>query len=234
MKRVSLTLAACVAAALLSPQAGAASVSKTYSYFTIGGVTLEQIETELNTRGPHVNSTGRRHPGATQMEFTTRLGYTTSAKGCSLTKVQVTVDAKVILPRWRNRSTASGDTALVWDTLSADIKRHEESHVSIAKNHGRELEDQLKAIGRQKDCETVAAQAKTMPHRTGSIASRASISRAVCFGFSSTASATPRPNGPKAERHLPYATPSFFCRLVEDVVYWNTIRSPGLTMRFAA
>jgi predicted secreted Zn-dependent protease len=162
MKRVSLTLAACVAAALLAPQAGAASVSKTYSYFTIGGVTLEQIETELNTRGPHVNSTGRRHPGATQMEFTTRLGYTTSAKGCSLTKVQVTVDAKVILPRWRNRSTASGDTALVWDTLSADIKRHEESHVSIAKNHGRELEDQLKAIGRQKDCETVAAQAKTI------------------------------------------------------------------------
>jgi predicted secreted Zn-dependent protease len=162
MKRVLLTLAACVAAALLAPRAGAASVSKTYSYFTIGGVTLEEIETELNTRGPHVNSTGRRHPGATQMEFTTRLGYTTTAKGCSLTKVQVTVDAKVILPRWRHRSTASGDTALVWDTLSADIKRHEESHVSIAKNHGRELEDQLKAIGRQKDCETVAARAKVI------------------------------------------------------------------------
>jgi predicted secreted Zn-dependent protease len=162
MLRVSLTLAVCVAAALLAPQAGAASVSKKYSYFTIGGETLEEIETELNTRGPHVNSTGRRHPGATQMEFTTRLGYTTTSKGCSLTKVQVTVDAKVILPRWRYRSRANGDTALVWDTLSADIKRHEESHVSIAKNHARELEDQLKAIGRQKDCDTVAARAKTI------------------------------------------------------------------------
>jgi predicted secreted Zn-dependent protease len=162
MIRVSLGLVAVFGAALAALPAVAASVSKTYSYFTIGGVTLEEIETELNTRGPHVNSTGRRHPGATQMEFTTRLGYTTTARGCSLTKVQVTVDAKVILPRWRHRSTANGDTALVWDTLSADIKRHEESHIVIAKNHARELEDQLKTIGRQKDCEAAAARAKAI------------------------------------------------------------------------
>lgn len=160
--RVLLALAALAGAAMSAPPASAASVSKTYSYFTIGGATLEEIETELNTRGPHVNSTGRRHPGATQMEFTTRLGYTTTDKGCRITKVQVTVGAKVILPRWRHRSTANGDTALVWDTLSADIKRHEESHVSIAKNHARELEDQLKTIGRQKDCKTAAAKAKAI------------------------------------------------------------------------
>lgn len=162
MIRVSLGLVALFGAALVAPPAGAASVSKTYSYFTIGGVTLEEIETELNTRGPHVNSTGRRHPGATQMEFTSRLGYTTTARGCSLTKVQVTLDAKVILPRWRHRSSANGDTALVWDTLSADIKRHEESHIVIAKNHARELEDQLKTIGRQKDCDTAADRAKAI------------------------------------------------------------------------
>lgn len=29
-------------------------------------------------------------------------------------------------------------------------------------------------------------------------------------------------------------TPSFFCRLVEDVVYWNTTFSPGLTIRLTA
>lgn len=161
MIRVALT--ACLVA--LALPAGAASVSKSYSYFSIGGVTLEEIETELNTRGPHVNSTGRRHPGATQMEFTTRLGYTTTDRGCSITKVQVTVDAKVILPRWRYRSTASGDTALVWDTLSADIKRHEESHILIAKNHARELETELKTISRQKDCETAAARVKDVTAR---------------------------------------------------------------------
>jgi hypothetical protein len=27
---------------------------------------------------------------------------------------------------------------------------------------------------------------------------------------------------------IPYATPSFFCKFVLDVVYWNIRRSPGL------
>lgn len=27
---------------------------------------------------------------------------------------------------------------------------------------------------------------------------------------------------------------NFFCKLVDEVVYWNTMRSPGLTMRLAA
>ena len=159
MTRMFLT--ACLLAGLSLP-ASAASLSKTYSYFSIGGLTLEEIEVELNTRGPKVSSTGRRHPGATQMEFTTRLGYANSDSGCSVVKTQVTVAAKVILPRWRHRARADGDTRMIWDTLSSDIKRHEESHVVIARNHARELETALKGIGRQKDCETAANRAKAI------------------------------------------------------------------------
>ena len=145
-----------------TPLAGAASVSKTYSYFTIGGTTLADIEHELATRGPKVNSTGRRHPGATQMEFTSKLGYTEKGGRCRITTAKVNVKAKVILPRWGRRSRADADTRLIWDTLSADIKRHEESHVIIAKNHARDLEDALKALGRFKSCAAAAERAKTL------------------------------------------------------------------------
>ena len=41
----------------------------------IGGSTLDEIENELNRRGPQIKSSGRRHPGATQMQFTTKIGY---------------------------------------------------------------------------------------------------------------------------------------------------------------
>ena len=33
--------------------------------------------------------------------------------------------------------------ALLWDTLAADIKRHEERHAEIARNHARKPEDEL-------------------------------------------------------------------------------------------
>jgi predicted secreted Zn-dependent protease len=94
------------------------------------------------------------------MEFTSKLGYTENNGRCQITKATVTVKAKVILPRWGKRSGADPSTQMVWDTLSADIKRHEESHVIIAKNHARELEDELKKLGRFKTCKDAAEKAK--------------------------------------------------------------------------
>ncbi|MEO9339165.1 DUF922 domain-containing protein [Mesorhizobium sp. SB112] len=147
-------------AACLAVPASAASLSKTYSYFTIGGKTLSEIEDELGKRGPQVKTTGRRHPGATQMEFTTKISYSQDQKSCRIANAHVTVKANMFLPKWRQRHRAEQDTRLIWDTLSSDIKRHEESHVVIAKNHARELEDSLKNLGRFRNCEQAATAAK--------------------------------------------------------------------------
>ena len=140
----------------------AASVAKTYSYFTIGGVTVEEIERELKRRGPQVKSTGLRHPGATRMEFTTRVGYGERNGRCGVEKADVTVKADMILPRWSRRKSASSETRLIWDTLSADIKRHEESHVVIAKNHARELEEALRQVRGQRGCKAAEEKVRTI------------------------------------------------------------------------
>jgi len=71
----------------------------------------------------------------------------------------VTVKVKVILPEWRRPRKADPDVKLFWDTLAADIRRHEERHVEIAKNYGRELENALKATYPWTDCGTAKAKA---------------------------------------------------------------------------
>lgn len=161
---MKLILAVLLAASAAMP-ANAASIAKTYSYFSIGGRTLDEIETELSRRGPQVKSTGRRHPGATRMEFTTRLGYAESNESCRIVQANVTVKARVILPRWSRPKRAEQDVRLIWDTLSADIKRHEESHVSIAKNYARDLEQALLKLGRQQSCQIAAQKAKETTNR---------------------------------------------------------------------
>jgi predicted secreted Zn-dependent protease len=166
-------LIAFVAVAGLSLSAEAASLSKTYTYFSISGRTLEEIESELVKRGPQVNSTGIGHPGATEMEFTTRITYAGGSRGCEIVEAAVKVQAKVILPRWRQRAKADGDTGLIWDTFSADVKRHEETHVMISKNHARELERSLMRIGRQRDCNAAAAGAKATMNRILALHNRA-------------------------------------------------------------
>ncbi|MBZ9993818.1 DUF922 domain-containing Zn-dependent protease [Mesorhizobium sp. BH1-1-4] len=139
--------------------ADAANLVKTYSYFAIGGRTLEDIEKQLAKHGPQVKSTGSRHPGATQMAFTTRVSYASQPGSCRIADAVVTVKVKVILPEWRRPRRADADVRLFWDTLSADIKRHEDRHVEIAKNHARALEDALKATYPRKDCDAAKAKA---------------------------------------------------------------------------
>ncbi|PBC04897.1 DUF922 domain-containing protein [Mesorhizobium sp. WSM3860] len=145
--------------ALAATPAAAANLVKTYSYFSVGGRTLDDIEKQLTKNGPEVKSTGSRHPGATQMAFTTRVSYAQTANSCRIANAQVTVKVKVILPEWRRPRKADPEVRLFWDTLSADIKRHEERHVEIAKNHARELEDALKATYPQRTCEAAKARA---------------------------------------------------------------------------
>ena len=148
--------------ALVATPATAANLVKTYSYFSVGGRTLDDIQKQLSRNGPEVKSTGSRHPGATQMAFTTRISYAQSAESCRIADAAVTVKVKVILPEWRRPRKADPDVRLFWDTLSADIKRHEERHVEIAKNHARLLEDALKASPAQKTCEQAKAKAASI------------------------------------------------------------------------
>lgn len=162
MKKLALSALLCMAA--FAPAHGA-NLSKSYSYFTIGGTTLDQIEQELRRRGPKVKSTGSRHPGATRMEFSTRIGYGERNGRCGVVSATVSVKAQMILPRWSHRNRSDEDTRFVWDTLSSDIKRHEESHVVIAKNHAREMEEALLGIRNQRSCSAAQEEAKATSAR---------------------------------------------------------------------
>lgn len=159
MKRALLTA---VTIACMAMPVSAATLSKSYSYFYIGGTTLEQIEAELTKRGPHVNNSTSRHPGATQMQFTTQLAFAQGKGFCQLLDAKTNVSVKVILPKWSRPRKADADVKVIWDTLASDIKRHEESHVVIAKNYGRKLEQALEAMGRQNNCELVSTKAKAI------------------------------------------------------------------------
>lgn len=155
--------------------ASAETIAKSYSYFSVRGTTLDELERELNRRGPKVMSTGQRHPGATRMQFTTSVGYAEQKGRCRITEAQVTVTAKVILPRWRPSRKADEDTRLVWDALSSDIRRHEDQHVSIARDYARQLERTLKQIGSQRNCKIAANKAKATMDRVLARHDRAQI-----------------------------------------------------------
>lgn len=158
-RRLSVLTAA--AALLFGFSHGASAetiVRKSISYFQIGGTTAEDLDRELERRGPETRTSGSRHPGATQIKFGGELTYVHSAGECRIGETNVTLTTRLILPSWKNRKKAHGDLALIWDALSSDIKRHEERHAEIARQYARQLEKALKRLRPQRNCEVMQAK----------------------------------------------------------------------------
>ncbi len=154
-----LSGAAALAAVVCVP-ASAAEISKKYNYFAVYGKTAEDLDREIAKRGPKLMLTGTRHPGATSMEFDIKTKFMSDGKYCRLANAYVSLDLKLTLPSWKNRKTADTDMAIMWDTLSSDIKRHEERHAIIARNYALELERRLESLPRQKNCKLVQVSAE--------------------------------------------------------------------------
>ncbi len=106
---VFLLLCAIPATAMAEP-----IINKTYSYFRIGGRTAEDLDKELENRGPLTRGTGHRHPGATEIKFGGDVTYVESGGRCSVGGARVTLRTHIILPRWaiaavpRPNSASSG------------------------------------------------------------------------------------------------------------------------------
>lgn len=163
MRRVSRIAGAVLllcAAAMVAPATASAEpiITKTYSYFKIGGKTAEDLDRELERHGPLTHTSGLRHPGATEIKFGGDVTYVERDGRCSIGGARVTLRTKIVLPRWANRRKATADLGFIWDTLSADIKRHEERHAEIARSHARDLERQLLALRPTSSCDRLEKQ----------------------------------------------------------------------------
>lgn len=133
-------------------------VDKKVTYFDIGGRTADELDDELQRRGPYTTGSGTRHPGATKIKFGGEVTYAQHAGRCSIQSVRVRIGIQIVLPRWVNRKRAPADMALIWDTLSRDIKRHEERHAEIARQHGTALDRSLRGLRPARNCADLQLQ----------------------------------------------------------------------------
>lgn len=148
--------ASCFAMLAFSSNVEASTIYKNINYYTISGTTPTQLDKALTRKGPYVKNTGMHHPGATTISFKPQLKLIKQGDYCKVATVQVDVYAKMSLPRWKQRATTkSVEMALIWDTLSRDIKRHEESHIVIARAHASKIEQAVRQLPAQRECDTL-------------------------------------------------------------------------------
>ena len=152
-------LYAALASLAFAPLAAADTIiHKKITYFSIGGTTAADLDREMMKRGPVSSVTGRRHPGATKIKFSGNATFIGKDGRCTIGGAKVTLTTKIMLPRWSNRGKATPQLGLIWDTLAADIKRHEERHAEIARNHARAFEKQILSLPAASNCTILKAK----------------------------------------------------------------------------
>jgi predicted secreted Zn-dependent protease len=159
MKTIARLMAVAALTSLAFQPARAETItSKSFAYFSVGGRTAAELDAELSKRGPMMKHSGSRHPGATRIKWGGSVTYVRRGERCAVGEANVTLSTQIILPRWKNRKRTTASLALIWDTLSSDIKRHEERHAEIARHHARGLERTLKRLRPEADCERMQAR----------------------------------------------------------------------------
>lgn len=159
MSLVKWVLATSLSFMVATSHASAASIYKSVRYYDINGKTAADLDKALSASGPFLKKTGQHHPGAAEIRFDAKVRYGRNSGNnpCKVQDVYVNIHAKVTLPRWKQRRRASNELALVWDTLLRDIRRHEESHIVIARSYASKMERQIKALYSRRDCSVLRA-----------------------------------------------------------------------------
>lgn len=134
------------------------AIRKSIRYFTVKGATAEQLDDALSRHGPKTLASPMRHPGATRIKFGGSVTYAETGRLCRVDKVLITLSTQLILPRWNRPKNASKGLAMIWNTLAADIKRHEERHAEIARDHARQMEKSFSRLGPERSCKVLQAR----------------------------------------------------------------------------
>lgn len=148
------------AAAALSfvniPATKAASLHRSYAYYTISGNTAADLDRELRRSGPYLESDQEHHAAAAKMRFDTIVRYGLTHGTCRIVSADVRLRVTITLPRWKTlRPPDDPYLLVVWNVLSKDIRRHEEHHVAIAHRHADRLERTLRRLRPTKGCDAL-------------------------------------------------------------------------------
>ena len=149
----------------LADTASAGTIKQTMRFFPVRGATLAELDRDLSRAGPYVSETGMHHPGATEVRFNGSVTYKKVRGGCAVDRTNIGLNLDIMLPKWQRPRRVAQQTVIVWNTLSADIKRHELQHATIARNYLKRMEMALRNLGPERSCSMMEARVNQVTER---------------------------------------------------------------------
>lgn len=144
----------------------------TVAYYEVSGNTKKAIDRQLALHGPYIPGKGRVL-AATDITMVPKIILKKQPGKCSVAQASFQVKAKVTLPKWRQRKSASGDIADTWDNFAAYAAIHELAHIRIAEDHAGKLSRRLNDLPPEADCKTLGRKIDAVSKAMAAVHGRA-------------------------------------------------------------
>ncbi|MGB8819003.1 MAG: DUF922 domain-containing protein [Rhizobiaceae bacterium] len=151
--RFSISVLAVISAAL----AGCSSTSVSTGYYEVSGNTGKELDRSIAKNAPM-----RGHAfAATQLTILpVSIKTAQNDEGCRIRAAKFKVNAKITMPRWVNRGSASANLKEGFDIFADYARLHEDIHVKIGEAAATEMETSLLELAPQNNCDILEKKAK--------------------------------------------------------------------------
>ena len=150
-KRIFLPLCASLA---LSACVSTTKSKVSVDYYSISGNSTAALDREIRNKGPRING-GRHAVAVARIKIIPNVRYNTVDGLCRVAYAKVAVNARVTLPRWRERKNANKKLGEAWDNIDRYTRLHESVHVAIAFRYANDLERALNELSPNSSCSTL-------------------------------------------------------------------------------
>lgn len=145
-KLLSIAILALLVSALVLPSIASAA---TYTYYTVSGSTLEEVQNDIDAKGP-IDDEGNHRAGAADVSVSAS-GQMAPPKLTPITPepwwmasisgtVGWTIVVTITLPTWGGYSQAGPNARAEWDRFIGALKAHEDQHEQIVQDAFRNLQ----------------------------------------------------------------------------------------------
>lgn len=132
-----------------------------YEYYTIKGVTKDQLNSEMKQGGP-VDDHGNHYFGWTIWHVSWSYTYSQINNTCSTGPVDVSVEITYYLPSWNPPSSAPLSLIIEWAAFYGALELHEQGHRDIGAQAGEAVLDALESLGSYSSCTKLEEEADAL------------------------------------------------------------------------
>lgn len=122
-----------------------------YIEYQIKGETTERVRMQLNDLGP-IDKSGKHWDAYTEWNFDWSYLPVTEADKCSAESVELSIDIKIITPKWDKPTPVSEELVVKWQTYLLALLKHEEEHKKLILSVGNSLYDSINNLDSYPTC----------------------------------------------------------------------------------